>query len=150
MSNLYSQKIPHLLHEFKTDLERGLSSDEATVQLTKYGKNEILKSHEGSLFSLLLKQFANLTVILLLVIICSLFYLQRPIHEILVFSSILCFHVLWRFIQAGRTHHQLQAIRAQLEVSVSVIRDQHPITLPPGGDCSWGSIDSEGRRLYRR
>lgn len=131
MSNLYSQKIPHLLHEFKTDLERGLSSDEVTAQRAKYGENEILKSHEGSLFSLLLKQFANLTVILLLVIICSLCYFQHPIHEILVFSAILCFHVLWRFIQAGRAHHQLQSIRAQLEVSVSVIRDQHPITLPP-------------------
>ena len=131
MSNLYSQKIPHLLHEFKTDLERGLSSDDATAQRAKYGENEILKTHEDSLFFLLLKQFANLTVILLFVIICTLFYLQRPIHEILVFSAILCFHVLWCFIQVGRAHHQLQSIRAQLEVSVSVIRDEHPITLPP-------------------
>ena len=131
MSNWYSQKIPHLLHEFKTDLERGLSSDEATAQRAKYGNNEILQSHEGSLFSLLLKQLPNLTVALLFVVICTLFYLQRTIHEILVFSSILCFHVLWRFIQAGRAHHQLQAIRAHLEVSVSVIRDERVITLPP-------------------
>ena len=132
MSNLYSQKIPHLLHEFKTDLERGLSSDDVATQRAKYGNNEILHSHQDSLFSLLLKQLTNLTVILLFVVICTLFYLQRPIHEILVFSAILCLHVLWRFIQDGRAHHQLQFIRAQLEVSVSVIRDQQPITLTPG------------------
>ena len=131
MSNWYSQKIPHLLHEFKTDLERGLSSEEATSQRSKYGSNEILQPHERSLFALLLKQFTNLTVILLFVVICLLFYLQRTIHEILVFSSILCLHVLWRFIQAGRAHSQLQSIKTHLEVSVSVIRDERVIKLPP-------------------
>ena len=131
MSNWYSQKIPHLLHEFKTDLERGLSSEEAAAQRTKYGNNETLQSHENSLFSLLLKQFSNLTVILLFIVICTLFYLQRAIHEILVFSAILCFHVLWRFIQAGKAHYQLQSIRTFLEVSVSVIRDERSVTLPP-------------------
>ena len=131
MSNWYSQKIPHLLHEFKTDLDHGLSSQEATAQRSKYGSNEILQPHEHSLFALLLKQFANLTIILLFVVICLLFYLQRTIHEILVFSAILCFHVLWRFIQAGRAHSQLQAIKTHLEVDVVVIRDERVIKLPP-------------------
>lgn len=131
MSNWYSQKIPHLLHEFKTDLDHGLSSQEATSQRSKYGINEILQTHERSLFALLLKQLANLTVILLFVVICLLFYLQRTIHEILVFSAILCFHILWRFIQAGRAHSQIQSIKAHLEVSVSVIRDERAIKLPP-------------------
>ena len=131
MSNWYSQKIPHLLHEFKTDLERGLSSDEAGTQRKKYGTNEILQPHGRSLFALLLKQLANLTVILLFIVICLLFYLQRTIHEILVFSAILCFHVLWRFIQAGRAHSQMESIKTHLEVSVSVIRDEHLIKLPP-------------------
>lgn len=131
MSNWYSQKIPHLLHEFKTDLERGLSSEEAASQRSKHGNNEILQSHERPLFALLLKQFANLTVILLFVVICLLFYLQRTIHEILVFSAILCFHILWRFIQVGRAHSQFQSIKTHLEVSVSVIRDERVIKLPP-------------------
>ena len=131
MSNWYTQKIPHLLHEFKTDLERGLSREEATAQRRKYGSNEIRKSHESSLFILFLKQFSNLTVILLFVVICILFYFQRAIHEVLVLSSILCFHVLWRFIQEGRRHYQLRSIRTYLEVSVSVIRDGGVIKLPP-------------------
>ena len=131
MLNWYTQKIPHLLHEFKTDLERGLSSEEASTQHGKYGDNVILQSNESALSSLLLKQCANFTVILLLVIICAFFYFQRAIHEILVFSSLLCFHVLWRFIQAGRTHYQLRSIRAHLEVSVSVIRDECVIKLAP-------------------
>ena len=131
MSNWYSQKIPHLLHEFKTDLDHGLNSQDATSQRSKYGTNEILQPHERSLLALLLRQFANLTVILLFVVICLLFYLQRTIHEILVFSAILCFHVLWRFIQTGRAHSQLQAIKTHLEVSVSVVRDEGVLKLPP-------------------
>ena len=128
---LVLQKIPHLLHEFKTDLDHGLSSQEAAAQRRKYGSNEILQPHERSLLVLLLRQFANLTVIILFVVICLLFYLQQSIHEILVFSAILCFHVLWRFIQAGRAHSQFQTIKAHLEVSVSVIRDEGVLKLPP-------------------
>ena len=131
MSNWYSQKIPHLLHEFKTDLDHGLSSQEATSQRGKYGNNELLRSHNRSFFTVLLKQLADLTVILLFGVICLLFYLQRTIHEIVVFSAILCLHVLWRFIQAGRAHSQLQVIKTRLEVSVSVIRDGGVLKLPP-------------------
>lgn len=131
MPSWYTEKIPHLLHEFKTDLERGLSSEEVTAQRGKYGSNEVPQPHESSFLVLLLKQFANLTVILLFVVICTLFYLQHTIHEILVFSSILCFHILWRFIQAGRTHSQLRSISTHLEVSVSVIRNGSIIRLPP-------------------
>ncbi len=131
MLNWYAEKIPHLLHEFKTDLERGLSSEEATTQHNKYGNNVALQSQENSLFIILLKQCTNFTVVFLLIIICFLFYFQRAIHEIFVFSSILCFHVLWRFIQAGRTHYQLQSISAHLEVTVSVVRDERVIQLPP-------------------
>lgn len=131
MSNWYTQKIPHLLHEFRTDLERGLSSEAVTAQANRYGSNETLQSRQSSLFTLLLKQLSNLTVILLFVVICAFLYFQRTIHEILVLSAILCFHVLWRFIQAGRTYYQLQSIKTHLEVSVSVVRDGNVITLLP-------------------
>ena len=131
MSNWYTRKIPHLLHEFRTDLERGLSSEDVTAQANKYGGNESPQSQQSSLFVLLLKQCSNLTVILLFVVICALLYFQRAIHEILVFSAILCFHILWRFIQAGRAHYQLQSIRTHLEVSVSAVRNGTVIALPP-------------------
>ena len=103
--------------------------EEAASQRSKYGSNEILPAHESPLLALLLKPFANFTVILLFVVIGVVFYLQRTIHEILVFSAILCLHILWRFIQTGRAHHQLDSIRAHLEVSVSVIRDERVIKL---------------------
>jgi Ca2+-transporting ATPase len=131
MSDWYTQKIPYLLHEFKTDLERGLSREEASAQQRRFGSNQIQQAHESSLFILFLKQFSNLTVILLFVVICIFFYFQHAIHEALVLFAILCFHILWRFIQKGKMHYQLRSIKQHLEMSVSVIRGGTVIKLPP-------------------
>ncbi|MCZ6677010.1 MAG: cation-transporting P-type ATPase, partial [Candidatus Poribacteria bacterium] len=130
MLDWYTQNIPYLLREFKTDLERGLSREEATTHYQKYGSNEIRQPRETSLLTIFLKQLSSLTAILLFVI-CILLYLQHAIREGLVLVSIFCFHVLWRFIQAAKTRHQLQSIQQHLDVSVSVIRDAGVIKLPP-------------------
>ena len=138
MLDWYSQKIPHLLHEFKTDLERGLSRQDAAAQHHRFGSNKIRKIRKSSLITTLLKQFSNLTVILLLVVVALLFFFQRTIHiegkytvEAVVLASVLCFHVFWRFIREAKTSSQLQFIERHLEVSVFVIRDGAVRELPP-------------------
>ena len=140
MLDWYSQKIPHLLHEFKTDLERGLSRQDAAAQHHRFSSNRIRNIRKSSLITTLLKQFSNLTVVLLLVVVALLFFFQRTIHiegkytvEAVVLASVLCFHVFWQFIQEAKTSSQLQFIERHLEVSVFVIRDGAVSELPPTG-----------------
>lgn len=137
MLDWYTQKIPYILHEFNTDLERGLSTDEANARGGKYGDNEVRPSHEQSLFSIFVRQFANLTTLLLFIVVLIHLYPTPALPEAVVIFSILCVHVLLRFIQEAKARRQLQTIKRTLEVSVSIIRDGKitkvaPIAVVPG------------------
>jgi len=131
MLDWYTRKIPHLLHEFKTDLERGLSTEDANAQQEKHGSNEIRPARKKSLWFIFLKQFFSITVIALVVIIIAIVYPLGAIDKAWVPFSILCFHLFWRFIQDAKTHDKLQTLQRHLEVSSSIIREGAIVKVPP-------------------
>lgn len=122
MPNWHTQTIPHILHEFGTDLERGLTNDAVRTQRQKVGENEIDATPEFRLPLLLLKQFANIPVLLLAVTVAVLWYFQQAIREAMVIAAILGFHVLWRYAQAAKARNQFQSIRKHSDIHISVIR----------------------------
>ncbi len=122
MPDWHTQTIPYILHEFGTDLERGLSNDAARSHRQNCGANEIDATSKSRLFPLFLKQFANISVLLLAVSIAVLWYSQPKSRAVMVIAAILVFHVLWRFVQAAKIRNQLQSIRKQSEIRISVIR----------------------------
>jgi Ca2+-transporting ATPase len=131
ISNWYTQKIPYILHEFNTDLERGLSADAADARLREYGDNEIQPSHERPIISFFAKQFSSITVVLLLIIGVIHLYPHRALPEAIAIFAILCLHLLWRFIQDSKTQAQCRTIKRGLEATVSVIRDATVVEVSP-------------------
>ena len=122
MPDWHTQTIPYILHEFGTHLERGLSNDAARSHRQNGSANEIDAASESNLFLLFLNQFANISVLLLAVSIAVLWYTQSETREVMVIAAILVFHVLWRFAQAAKIRSQLQSIRNQSDIRISVIR----------------------------
>ena len=122
MPDWHAHTIPHILRELGTDFERGLTNDAVGVQRGRYGDNDIGSVPVSRLSLLFLKQIANIPVLLLAVTAVALWYSQRAIHEALAVFAIMGFHIVWRFVQAARTRHQLQSIRKHLEMRISVIR----------------------------
>ncbi|MDE0040836.1 MAG: cation-transporting P-type ATPase [Candidatus Poribacteria bacterium] len=122
MPDWHTQTIPHILHEFGTDLERGLTNDTARTQRQNFGENEIDATRAIRLPLLLLKQFANLPVLLLAVTVAVLWYFQQASREAMVIAAILGLHVVWRFAQAAKARNQLQSIRKHSDIHISVIR----------------------------
>ena len=131
MSDWYAQKISHLLNEFKADLEHGLSSDNANASRRKYGSNEIRLPVEPVLLSFFVKHVLNITTLILTVAVCVLIYPLNQIQDALVFFSILCFHILWKYIQDAKTRDRLQSIQSRVEIAIAVVRDGSIIELPP-------------------
>ena len=74
MLDWHAQTIPHILHEFNTDIERGLTRDAASARRQRYGDNEIDSPRGSRLPLLFLKQIANIPVLLLAVTAAVLWY----------------------------------------------------------------------------
>ena len=122
MPDWHTQTIPHILHEFGTDLERGLTNDAVRTQRQNFGDNEVDATPDSRLPLLFLKQFANIPVLLLAVTVAVLWYSKQTSHEAIVIAAILGFHVLWRFAQAAKTRNQLQSIHKHSDIHLSAIR----------------------------
>ena len=131
MSNWYTQKIPYILREFNTDLERGLSADAANVRRLEYGDNEVHPSHEKPILSFFAKQLSSVTVVILLIVGIVHLYPNRAIPEAIAIFSVLCLHLLWRFVQDSKSRSRRLAIKRSMEMTVSVIRDAQVVNVSP-------------------
>ena len=131
MSDWHAQKIPHLLHEFRTNLERGLDRDEVVTQRLKHGSMYIDLIPVPSLLLVFLKQIPSVTIILLGAAGVVLMYFQHAVREAIVTFAILAVHVLWRVVQIVKAHHQIRTINRNLELHVSVIRDGAMASIVP-------------------
>jgi Ca2+-transporting ATPase len=129
MSDWYAQKISHLLNEFKADLEHGLSSNNANASRQRYGSNEIRLSAEPVLLSFIVKHVLSVPTLILAVAVCVLIYPLNRIQDALVFFAILCFHILWKYIQDAKTRARLKSIQGHVEIAIAVVRDGRVVEL---------------------
>ena len=93
MSNWFDRTIQETLRAFSTDLDRGLSSDDAAKRLADDGPNELDEGDQTSALQLLLEQFKNPLLIILLVGAGVSLYADHPVDAIAI--------VVIVFINAG-------------------------------------------------
>ena len=77
MSDWYKQNIPYILRELATDLERGLSKEEAKIRIDQYGENLIDQPNRLLWIRNFFAQFRNLTVFALLMITVIFFVFRN-------------------------------------------------------------------------
>lgn len=146
MSDWYKQNIPYILRELATDLERGLSKEEAKIRIDQYGENLIDQPNRLQWIRNFFAQFRNLTVFALLMITVILLVFRNSgqfrkslqldssgdaVTIAIVIGGILMFQILWRFIEETKLALRIETIRNRCEVSVSVIRDGNETRIPP-------------------
>lgn len=64
---IYGRDVEPISQDLKSDLDKGLSSQEAAQRLETYGLNKLVEAEKNSPLKVLLLQFANPLLIILLV-----------------------------------------------------------------------------------
>ncbi|MGB2582089.1 MAG: cation-transporting P-type ATPase, partial [Thermoplasmata archaeon] len=104
------------------DLEDGLSGTEAEARLGKYGPNVLATEKKASQLRLLLKQFSNI-LILILIAATALSAALGELIDAIVILIILVFVVLLGFLQEHRAEKTLDALKRMLSPTCTVRRD---------------------------
>ena len=63
----FDQQISEVVENLKTDINRGLSSEDAKARLAEHGANELAEAKQASPLMLFLQQFKNSLLIILLI-----------------------------------------------------------------------------------
>ena len=126
---------------FETDVKKGLTTGEAQLRCTRYGKNALPRPKPPSPGKILLEQLADFMVIILLVvtvleIVVNVVNLVRDGHTaaadwvaVIVLFLVVFFNVLVGFLQEMKAQKALEALENLQVPHASVLRDGSAETL---------------------
>ncbi|HPH94582.1 MAG TPA: cation-translocating P-type ATPase [Anaerolineaceae bacterium] len=107
----------------------GLSPAEAADRLQKYGPNELQAARRVSPWKILLEQFNNILILILLGATLVSFFLGHGVESIVI-AVIVLFAVGLGFVQEYRAERAIEALRQMAAPTATVLRGGQEIKLP--------------------
>jgi Ca2+-transporting ATPase len=107
----------------------GLKTDEAAQRFIQHGANEIQAAHRVSAWEILLEQFKNILILILLGATAISLFLGHGIESIVI-AVIVLFAVFLGFIQEYRAERAIEALRKMAAPTATVLRDGAEMKIP--------------------
>jgi P-type Ca2+ transporter type 2C len=107
----------------------GLTHVEAARRLTEVGPNELAAARRISPWALLLEQFKNVLIIILLVATVLSAFLGHGVEAVAI-AVIVLFAVVLGFVQEYRAERAIEALRQMAAPTATVFRDDDEIEIP--------------------
>ena len=126
--NWYQKEVPELLAEFGTSLS-GLSSSEASRRLLEHGPNELRAARRISPWVLLLEQFKNTLILILLIAVVLSAFMSHALEAVAI-GVIVLFAVGLGFIQEYRAERAIEALKRMAAPTAAVIRHGEELAIP--------------------
>lgn len=119
-------------------MERGLSADEAAARLTAAGPNTIEGSRQRGALRMLLAQFADVLIVILMIAAVISGVIGEAIDTIAILV-IVVLNAIFGFVQEFRVERALAALRDMASPEATVLRDGEPLRIASEnlvvGDC---------------
>jgi Ca2+-transporting ATPase len=125
----HARKVDEIVGELQTHIDHGLSSREAAERLKKHGFNELTEKPRPGFFKLLLDQFNNFLVIILIVAAVITLFLGEYIDAIAI-TIIVALNAVVGVVQESKAEKAIAALKKMAAPNVQVIRDGRQETIP--------------------
>jgi Ca2+-transporting ATPase len=125
----HSKPIEEIVSAFRTDLERGLSQQEAQDRLRNFGANELTEKPRPGFLALLWGQFNNYLVIILIVAALIALALGEWVDSIAI-MIIVVLNAVVGVIQESKAEQALAALKKMAAPNAQVIRDGEQVAIP--------------------
>ncbi len=107
----------------------GLQQSQVVERLQKYGENELQAAHRISPWEILLEQFKNVLILILLGATAISLFLGHGIESIVI-AVIVLFAVVLGFAQEYRAERAIEALRQMAAPTATVLRDGTEVKVP--------------------
>jgi len=115
--------------KLETDLRRGLTAAESAARLDQVGPNELIEREGPSFWKLLLNQFNQFLVIILIVSASISFALGEWLDGGAILAIVIL-NAIIGVVQESKAEEALAALKKLAAPEAKVIRDGHQITVP--------------------
>jgi Ca2+-transporting ATPase len=121
--------IDDVAEALETDLDAGLTSDQAKARLERHGLNELAETPRPGFWQLLLRQFRDFVVIMLIVAAAVSFMLGETVEAGAILAIVILNAVLG-VVQENKAEEALAALKKMAAPDARVIRNGHRVSIP--------------------
>ncbi|PIP64930.1 ATPase [Candidatus Peregrinibacteria bacterium CG10_big_fil_rev_8_21_14_0_10_49_16] len=118
-----------VIQEAGSDAQQGLSDGEVTKRREQYGKNELKQGKKISPWKILLEQFQNVLIVILLIAVALSAVLGQELEAIAIVVIVL-FAVFLGFIQEYKAERAMEALKKMTAPEATVIRGGKEQSIP--------------------
>ncbi len=119
-----ASNIQQVYDEFNSK-SHGLTFEEAENRISRYGKNEVIREKPLAWYWMLINNFKN-PFIAVLLILGFVSYITEDIRATIVVTVMVIISVLMRFIQEYRSAQSAEALRSMVRTNATVRRQDSP------------------------
>ncbi|WBF05579.1 calcium-translocating P-type ATPase, PMCA-type [Methanothermobacter thermautotrophicus] len=120
--------LDEVLKELKTS-RKGLSQDEASRRLEKYGKNELVEEKKAGPVKLFLSQFMDILIILLILAAVASYFVGDVLDSAVILFVVVV-NATVGFIQEYRAERAMEKLKGLVSTEAVVIRDGETLRIP--------------------
>lgn len=126
--NYHSMNIKETEANFRTNIEKGLTKNEVSKRLSKYGENTIKEKNKKSNISKFFAQFNDFMVIILIIagtisFITTLIKGEKDFLDSIIIIFIVVLNGVLGFVQENKAEKSLEALKKMSSPKANVIRD---------------------------
>lgn len=125
----HSRTVQETTEALGTDPATGLTTAEAETRLAQYGSNELTEQPRPGFWQLLLGQFQNF-VILILIVAAVVSLLLGEVVEASAIMTIVVLNAVLGVVQESKAEEALAALKKMAAPDAHVLRDGHRLTIP--------------------
>lgn len=125
----HARSMEETFREVNTDPQRGLTTEEARLRLAQFGSNELAERPRPTFWKMLLDQFNNF-LILILIAAALLSLVLGEIEEAIAIIAIVLLNAILGVVQERRAEEALAALKRMAAPDAHVLRDGHRVTIP--------------------
>lgn len=124
----FQKRAEEVLQEINSR-ESGLNFDEVQINRDKYGANELYERQRKSIFEILLDQFKDLLVIILIIAACISMVTGNQESALVIFA-VLIMNAILGTIQYIKAEKSLESLKKMSAPTAKVIRGGHNLEIP--------------------
>ncbi|MEW6193031.1 MAG: cation-translocating P-type ATPase [Bacillota bacterium] len=125
----HTMEVEQVLKELKTDLDGGLTPEEAKNRLERYGPNELRERKKKTPFMMFLDQFKDFMIIILIAAAVISGVIGEPADTIAIIVIVILNAVIG-FVQEYRAEKAMAALKKMAAPTATVIRGGAPLSIP--------------------
>ena len=125
----HARSVEETFREVNTDPQHGLTTEEARLRLAQFGSNELAERPRPTFWKMLLDQFNNF-LILILIAAALLSLVLGEIEETIAIIAIVLLNAILGVVQERRAEEALAALKKMAAPDAHVLRDGHRVTVP--------------------